>query len=166
MSQTIYARVPDHVKEATDAYATSSGLTLAGAVSELLDRGLQAASDADSVSELQHTVSALKIEVEKHREREQMIASANQALAQRVTRPVGNCPACGSAVSGQDLLITGRCPRADCGVSLTPLLDPPLHDEQKKGFLNDGDFKLLLGALGLALGIALISQGGGGGGGG
>ena len=162
MSQTIYARVPDQVKQATDAYATSSGLTLAGAVSDLLDRGLQAASDADSISELQQTVSALKIQVEKFREREQMIASANQALAQRITRPVGNCPACGNAVSGQDLLITGRCPRAECGASLTPLLDPPLHDEQKKGALNDGDFKLLLGALGLALGIALISQGGGG----
>jgi hypothetical protein len=162
MSQTIYARVPDHVKQATDAYATSSGSTLAGAVADLLDRGLQAASDSDSISQLQRTISDLQIEVEKLREREQMIGSANQALAQRITRPVGNCPACGHAVTGQDLLITGSCPQSDCGASLTPLLDPPLPDERNKGTLNDGDFKLLLGALGLALGIVLISQGGGG----
>ncbi len=161
MSQTIYARVPDHVKEATDAYATTSGLTLAGAVSELLDRGLQAVSDADSVAELRQTVSGLRMQVEALEEREHRAASANQGLAQRLARRVGNCPACGAEITGQDLLIAGHCPKPDCGENLANLFAPVASTAvAPKGALNDTDFKMLLGALGLALGIALLSQGG------
>ena len=88
MSQTIYARVPEQVKEATDSYAATSGLTLAGAVSDLLDRGLQAVSDASSVSELRQTVSDIRAEVEKLQEELQTLTGRRiEIKIQEVTRP-------------------------------------------------------------------------------
>jgi len=163
MSQTIYARVPDAVKEAADAYASAQGMTLASAVADLLDRGLQAAADARSVSELERRAAELASEVGTLRQRDLTISSAYQALAQRTSQPVGACPQCGKEVSGYDLLVTGRCPHDRCGTSLTPLL--ARSDEaraESKGGLDDGEFKMLLGALGLALGIAYLSQHAGG----
>ena len=162
MSQTIYARVPDHIKEATDAHASASGTTLANAVADLLDRGLQATADARSIDDLEQTVAALSSEVERLRQRDQAMSSAYRALAQRTAQPVGKCPACGNAVTGHDLLIKGGCPHPGCGASLAPLLDTNTEQKPTKGSLDDGEFKLLLGALGVALGIAYLTQGGGG----
>lgn len=162
MSQTIYARVPDHVKEATDAHAAASGTTLANAVADLLDRGLQAAADARSIDELEQRVVVLSSEVHRLRQRDQAMSAAYQALAQRTAQPVGRCPACGNTVTGHDLLITGGCPHPGCGASLAPLLETGTDEKPTKGSLDDGEFKLLLGALGVALGIAYLTQGGGG----
>lgn len=155
MSQTIYARVPDQVKAAVDDHATRTGQTLASAVADLLDRGLQATGDERSIETLEETVRDLRAEVETYEEREKALS----AFAQRTTLKVGNCPQCGQAVSGRDLLIEGQC--RNCGTSLSSLLAPGAKVD--KGGLNEGDFKLLLGALGLALAVALVTQQGGGG---
>jgi hypothetical protein len=40
-TETIYARVPVELKAAVDAYAQQHGKTMAGAVAELLRRGLE-----------------------------------------------------------------------------------------------------------------------------
>ncbi len=163
MSQTIYARVPDTIKEAAEAHASEQGVTLASAVSDLLDRGLQAAADERSISELERRTSELTTEVEALRQRDQTVSSAYQALAQRIAQPVGACPRCGDTVTGHDLLVVGRCPKADCSASLSELLSRPAAGaSQGKGGLDDGEFKMLLGALGLALGIAYVSQHAGG----
>lgn len=163
VTQTIYARVPDHVKEAADSYASAKGVTLANAVASLLDRGLQAAADEQSVAELEQRVVSLSGEVEVLRERDHATSSAYQALAQRTAQSVGACPNCGEPISGYDLLVSGRCSKLGCGASLTPLLGAASADGSTKGGLNDGDLKILLGALGLLLGIAYVSQQGGGG---
>ena len=163
MSQTIYARVPDTIKEAADAHAAAHGVTLASAVSELLDRGLQAAADERSIGELERRAAELTAEVEALRQRDQAVSSAYQALAQRIEQPVGACPRCGDPVTGHDLLVAGRCPKPDCAASLSELLSrPPSAVVAGKGGLDDGEFKMLLGALGLALGIAYLSQHAGG----
>jgi uncharacterized small protein (DUF1192 family) len=159
-TQTIYARVSDDLKLAVDGYASSGGMTLANAVAELLGRGLQAATDEQSVVELEQRVGALNAEVETLRGREQNLSSLYNALAQRTALAVGTCPECGGAITGRDLLVTGHCPNQGCGASLSALLAPA---RPSKGSLNDGDFKLLLGALGLLLAIAFVSQQGGGG---
>lgn len=159
MSQTIYARVPDTIKEAADAYASARGVTLASAVAELLDRGLQAAADERSIGELERRTAELTAEVDALRQRDHAVSSAYQALAQRIAQPVGACPRCGDPVTGHDLLVVGRCPKPDCGSSLSELLNrPPSAVAAGKGGLDDGEFKMLLGALGLALGIAYLSQ--------
>lgn len=166
MSQTIYARVPDTIKDAADAHAAANGVTLASAVSELLDRGLQAVADERSIGELERSAAELMVEVEALRQRDHAVSSAYQALAQRVAQPVGACQRCGDPVTGHDLLVAGRCPKPDCAASLTELLSRPPAAGGGKGGLDDGEFKMLLGALGLALGIAYLSQHAGAAGGG
>jgi uncharacterized small protein (DUF1192 family) len=164
MSQTVYARVPDQIKEATDEYAGTHGMTLASAVADLLDRGLQAAGDEHSVIELERRVAALSAEVDRLRQRDHVVSSAYTALAQRTAQPVGTCPACASRLSGHDLLVSGCCPNPDCGESVSGLLGGRSDQPSGRGGLDDGDVKLLLGAVGLLLGIAFISQQGAGGG--
>lgn len=139
-------------------------MTLANAVAELLDRGLQATADAGSVAELERQVSQMSSELQTLRQRDQATSSAYRALAQRTAQPIGICPSCGAPVSGRDLLVVGSCGQDGCGASLAPLLDylSP-NPELAGGGLNDSEFKLLLGALGLALGIAFITQQAGGG---
>lgn len=158
MSQTIYARIPDELKAAVDEHAGGSGKTLATAVGDLLDRGLQAVADQRSVEELERRTGALEAEVESFKERERTLSAAYDGLAQRTALMVGSCPACGQPVSGRNLLVEGRCP--NCTANLSPLLGTAAKDQ--KGGLDDGDFKLLLGAVGLVLAVALVSQGGGG----
>jgi hypothetical protein len=164
MSQTIYARVPDAIKAAADAYAVSHGMTLASAVSDLLDRGLQAAADERSINELERRAAELSAEVEAFRERDQAVSSAYRALAQRTGQRVGECPRCGRPITGHDLLVTGHCPHQECHASLTSLLgsSAPAETAAQKGSLDEGEFKVLLGALGLLLGIAYLSQRGAG----
>ncbi len=161
MSQTIYARVPDEVKQAVERFASDQDLTLANTVAILLDRGLQAVGDESSIAALQRRVAEQDADLRVLHERDRTTSSAYQALAQRTTQPVGSCPACGSRISGQDLLVSGQCSNPQCGASLTPLLGIGTDGALGKGGLNDADLKVLLGALGLLLGIALLSQGGG-----
>jgi hypothetical protein len=164
MSQTIYARVPDPLKQAADDYAATQGKTLASAVAELLDRGLQAAGDETSVSGLERQVAALTAEVDQLRQRDQAVSTAYEALAQRTVQPIGACPSCGTRITGRDLLISGHCPNPECGASLEVLLGGQAMTPGSKGGLNEGDYKMLLGALGLLLGIAFLLQQGAGGG--
>lgn len=49
MSATIYARVPTDLKEAVGMYAQSAGMSLAGAVSVLLTRGLRSLHEEPDV---------------------------------------------------------------------------------------------------------------------
>jgi hypothetical protein len=160
MTQTIYARVPDELKAAVDQNAAESGRTLANAVSDLLDRGLQASADGRSVAALERKVGDLEGDLEAHREREQTLSAAYRGLAQRTALKVGSCPHCRSPVTGQNLLMDGSCP--NCGSNLSPLLGTVRKSQ--KGGLDDSDFKLLLGAVGLVLALALVSQTGAGGG--
>jgi hypothetical protein len=161
MTQTIYARVPDQLKAAVDQHTAESGKTLANAVGDLLDRGLQAVADGRSIERLEARVGDLESEIDGHRERERTLSAAYEGLAQRTALTVGTCPACSSAVTGQNLLMEGRCP--NCGANLSPLLGTAPTKGQK-GALDDGDFKLLLGAVGLVLAVAIVSQTGAGGG--
>jgi hypothetical protein len=160
MSQTIYARVSDQLKAAVDDHAVRNGQTLASSVADLLDRGLQATADEHSIETLEESIRSLQGEVNTYEEREKTLSAAYRGLAQRTTLSVGSCPSCGSEVSGRDLLVDGRCP--NCNANLSPLFGTGPVVE--KGGLNEGDFKLLLGALGLVLAVALVTQSGGGGG--
>lgn len=159
MSQTIYARVSDQLKEAVDEHATKNGTTLANAVADLLDRGLQATADQRSIAALEEQVGSLQAEVDTFREREKTLSAAYRGLAQRTSLEVGKCPKCGSPITGHDLLVEGSCP--NCGANLSPLFGT--GPKVQKGGLDEGDFRLLLGALGLVLAVALVTQQGGGG---
>ncbi|HSS04369.1 MAG TPA: hypothetical protein VLK89_04155 [Solirubrobacterales bacterium] len=155
--QVIYARVTEPLKAATDRYAADRGLTLAGAVSELLESGLEAEQRAARIASLEGRVDRLAadkstLQSELHGARAELQAVG--ALGGRVRQTVGNCPNsdCEHPISGYDLLATGACPH--CGTALSGLL---LGKEARADSLNQQEFLLLIGALGALVGVALLA---------
>jgi hypothetical protein len=153
-TQVIYTRVPDAVKEAADAYANERGAKLSSAVVELLEKGLTAVGDEESISALEARVALLGSE-NSQLQAELMTAhtelSAVKTLAQRAVQVVGSCPKCTKPISGYDLLAVGQC--AQCGQALTNLLAP---DGPSTG-LDQREFLILVGALGAVVGLALLA---------
>ncbi len=154
-TEVIYARVPTALKEAADAYASQHGKTLTGAVADLLDRGLNAASDERSITELQANlarVTAEKAALEAGLEVAGTRLAALKALAQRASRSVGACPNCQQQITGQDLLGTGQCP--SCGQTLSDLIVP----ERTAPTIDQRELLVLVGALGAVLALAYIAS--------
>lgn len=155
--QVLYAKVPQRLKAATGEYATVNGLTLAGAVIQLLERGLEWEKAGATMAKLENRVNQLAadkatLQSELHGARSELQALG--ALGNRVRQTVGSCPnpECGKPISGYDLLATGACPL--CGTSLSALLAG--SSGQPQG-LNQQDFLLLIGALGAVVGVALLA---------
>ena len=167
MSQTLYARVPDSVKAAVDAHAEERGITLALSVAELLERGLAAWADGPAISKLEKRVESMQreltntrlqlqqaeMQIEALRERERSLSNAQQSLAERMQLVVGQCAACSVDVRGRDLLVAGVCP--SCTAPLTSLLTG--RTQGKNGIKQD-EFLLVLGAVGVLLGVALLAS--------
>ncbi|MEV7625517.1 hypothetical protein [Actinoplanes sp. NPDC089786] len=137
----IYARVPPDLKEATDAYATRQGVTLTAAVTDLLERGLAAASDSRSVDQLDARL----------RTAEAQLATLT-AFAERADHRIGDCPKCGKEITGRDLLAVGSCPH--CGKALSELIVPA----NPKNTLDQREALMLVGALGAVLAVAYLTS--------
>jgi rubrerythrin len=166
MSAVLYARVPDSLKHALHRHAAEGGLTLTDAVVELVERGLAALSDEQSVSELEAKLASTRSEREQTRarlqeaelglqaarERERLTARTYRALAERTGQTLGSCPRCRAPLRGSDLLVAGRCP--NCGTALTALLLPA-----PRANLAADEYLALRAALGVLVGLALASTG-------
>lgn len=157
----VYARIASGLKGQVEAYANDRGVTLTAAVADLLERGLEAVSNAASVDQLQHRVAELDRQLSTARIE---LAEANatrsslqererglQTLAQRAEQTLGPCPLCKKPVSGFDVLVSGHCP--SCGRGLASVLVGP----QMKG-LDQTELLVLLGALGIVLGAAYLGS--------
>ncbi len=138
---TIYVRVPGEVKEATSEYAASHGMSLASAVTDLLGRGLEAAENEPFLRALE----ARAQEVEQAR-------SAAQAMNERLKQVLGKC-ACGTDLTGRDLLITGHCPK--CNRSVAGLLGGVSSADA--GSVNRGEVAPFIAGVGVALAVILIA---------
>jgi hypothetical protein len=156
MSQVIYARVPDNLKEAADVYASDRGITLTSAVVDLLAQGLAAASDELSITELSTRLAqttAEKAEAEAKLSGAVNELGALRAFAERASQHVGTCPSCAQTITGYELLALGRCNH--CGQTLMNLVAP----SSPASHLDQREIGLLLGALGVALvGAAIIGS--------
>jgi hypothetical protein len=155
MSQVIYARVPDALKEAADLYAEERSLTLTRATVDLMERGLAAATDESSIEELQQRLARTtteKAQLEAQVQGLRAEAAALSALAQRVGQSVGTCPSCRASITGTDLLAVGTCP--NCGEKLAGLIAPAPSSSS----LDQSEFLMLLGALGAVVGVAFLSS--------
>lgn len=142
------------LKEAADAFASQRRTTLTSAVAELLERGLTATSDEESIAALEQNVAQLATENTELRSELNAAASELSAvknLATRAGRPVGSCPKCGKSISGYDLLASGHCPH--CTQTLSNLLAP----ESRSTSLDQREFLILVGALGAVVGLALLA---------
>lgn len=157
MSQVIYARVPDALKEAADEYASERGVTLTSGVVDLLERGLAASSDERSIADLEAKLAqaaAAKAESDAR-----LAALINElgglrAFAQRANLEVGRCPKCTQPITGYELIALGQCRHCDRPLLdlLAPAASSPTLDQREVG--------ILLGALGVALiGAAIIAAG-------
>ena len=144
MGATIYARVNEELKEATDRYAEDHGMSLASAVAELLRRGLQEAGDEASVRTLE--ARALELQSELARVRD-----AAGTMDGRLQQVLGSCQ-CGSPLSGRDLLLTGRCPSCSRGVA--GLL---AGTSDSAGSLNRSEFAPFMTGIGVALALIILA---------
>ncbi len=166
MSAVLYARVPDSLKQVLHAHAADRGLSLTTAVVELLERGLEAGANAQSVAELERTLALAESELaqtrarlqqaelglQAAREREQTTARTYSALGERARQQLASCPQCRKPVRGQDLLVSGHCP--NCNKALSSLLLPA-----PRAGLDGNEYLALMGALGVLVGLALASSG-------
>lgn len=142
---TIYARVPTELKEATDAYAGEHGMTLANAVTDLLGRGLEAASGEQSVKALETKVVDLQRELDQ-------VKPALDAIGERLPQKLGRCE-CGQELTGEDLLIKGRCPA--CSRGLTSAL---AGNEGAGAQVERAELGPFLAGVGLALAVVLLAS--------
>ena len=155
MTQVIYARVPDTLKAAADAYSEERGVTLTSAVVDLVERGLAAVSDEKSIDTLEKKlarVAAEKAKVEAAHKTAQSELATLRAFATRAGQKIGRCPnpMCGQDITGIDLLAVGQC--RQCGQALSELLAPAT----KTSTLDQREFGFLVGALGTVLVAAAI----------
>lgn len=159
----IFARVDADVRQAVGAFAGARGMTIAAAVSDLLKRGLEAASDEDSVTRLEQSVAELRLALAERdkllqEERGRSAASEQreqylqQFLSQLDRAPIGKCPqqGCQTPISAIDLVVNRACKR---GHSLAQLLEKAA---QAPG-INTGEVLAAVGGLGLVL--ALLASG-------
>lgn len=160
MSQVLYTRVPAWLKEAVDVHARAHALTLTSAVASLLERGLEAEANASSVADLERRAQessnelvATRAELAEARAEAATLSAqmamregAERNLAERLAQPIGACPNCNKQVRGYDVLVAGAC--SQCQQGLSSLL------ELRSG-LNQTEYLLLIGAIGLLLAMAL-----------
>ncbi len=139
---TIYARVPSELKEATDEYASRKGMSLASAVTDLLGRGLEAAENEPSVRALE----ARAQEVEQGR-------VAAEAMQERLKQVLGKC-ACGTDLTGRDLLLTGHCPK--CNRSVAGLISGA-GGADGDASVNRNEVAPFIAGVGVALAVILIA---------
>ncbi len=150
MSAVVYARVPDSLKTALEAFASEHSLTLTRGVVELLERGLEQIAQEQPAAGLEETRARLQeaeLRLQTALERERLTAHCYSAVVERSRQPLVSCPNCRKPVSGSDLLVSGRCPH--CTKALTSLLVPT----PRAGTDRD-EYLALLGALGVLVGLA------------
>lgn len=145
MTATIYARIDEDLKGAVDDYRREHGLSLTSAVSELLGRGLEAAGNEDSVGDLEVRVRELEGELAQ-------IGSAARQADARMSQVLGTCR-CGRDLTGRDLLIDGRCPGCNRGVTglLTGAAGPA------DGEVNRTELTPFVAGVGMALALILLA---------
>jgi hypothetical protein len=144
MTATIYARVTDELKEATDRYAEDHGMSLASAVSDLLTRGLEAAGGEQSIRTLESRTQELQSELDRVRE-------AAGSVDSRLKQVLGACQ-CGQELTGRDLLLVGRCPKCSRGVG--GLL---AGSSESEGSLNRNELAPFMAGIGVALALIVLA---------
>lgn len=160
----VYARIPDELKAALDAYCEERRMKLTAAMVELMETGLDAVTNQATVESLQSRLAAAELDVATTRELATQAENARSAMAAqlerqsqayelvagRLNQPLGKCPNCKAAITGLELVVFNACQH--CKKSLSSMLDPKTS---AAGTLNGPEYALLIGALGLLVGMSL-----------
>ncbi|MCW2943235.1 MAG: hypothetical protein JWN00_6220 [Actinomycetia bacterium] len=141
---TIYARVAEDLKAATDQYAADHGMSLASAVADLLGRGLEAATNEGSVHALEARTQELEQELSQ-------IRGAVGSMNERLKQVLGSCT-CDQTLTGNDLLINGRCPKCARGLSSVLAGSPDVG-----GSVERSEVAPFMAGVGVALAVILLA---------
>jgi regulator of replication initiation timing len=140
---------------------------MSAAALDLMELGLEAAQDNESVQELQERFDQLQLETQQLREqlgeqvqrteraeqRTQMLEQAVGTWQGRAQQVVGVCAKpCGSRLTGADVLVSGSCPKCRRSVATA------LAGTADSG-LDQKELLFVLGAAGLLLGLLAATGG-------
>jgi hypothetical protein len=138
--------VPTRIKDGARAYAETNGMTLTTAISDLLDRGLEAVENEESIQSLQEQI---QVRDNLLRETEARLRGL-QALA---NTQLGVCATCRVPVTAVHVLVNRTCPNGH------PLNTQDVPDKpQAASGLDDNQALVLIGAVGLLLGAAYLAS--------
>ncbi len=140
---TVYARVTTELKEALDSFAESKGMTQASAVTDLLIRGLEAASNETSIQALERRIDELEAELTQVRQAAGMVEA-------RLRQVIGRCK-CGNSLTGRDFMVTGSC--SSCGQGVSGLL---IGTGDRSGSVNRSELMPFLAGVGAAAGLLTL----------
>lgn len=143
---TVYARVTPELKDAVDSFAEERGMSLASAVTDLLVRGLEAATNEESVRVLEARAQQLQVDLSQ-------VQQAATVIDGRLRQVLGSCE-CGSALTGRDFLVTGSCP--GCGHGVAGLLVGTASAADRPGRVDRGELAPFLAGLGAAAALVAL----------
>ncbi len=150
---SLYFRTSPKVREDVEQFGRERSLTLSSALAVLVERGLEAIANEDSIRELETKAQRLGKELAVLQERERgWQTTFNSLQGQLKTLRVGKCPECDKQVTAYDQMLARKCPA--CAKPLEQVV-------LEKGEEFPPALAALVGAVGgLLFGIASSSQGG------
>jgi hypothetical protein len=150
---SLYFRSSPKVRDDAEHFGVERALTLSSALATLVERGLEAVENEDSVRALEANAQNLAQELAVLQERDRGWQTMfNSLQGQLQTLKVGKCPSCRKPVTAFDQLLARRCP------SCTEPMQQVLIDQAEE---FPPALAALVGALGgLLFGMA-AGQGGG-----
>lgn len=153
-TESLYFRSSPRLRANAERYAEERGFTLSSGLSWLVERGLEAESDAPSVVALEKKVQKLAHDLAVLQERDRNWRAMFDSLqGQLRTVRVGQCPACRKTVTAFDQFLARRCPWPKCDNRLQQVMPLPQPEEFPPALAG------LVGALGGFLFGVAASQG-------
>ncbi len=111
---SLYFRGSPKLRDDAEQFGVERTLTLSSALATLVERGLEAVGNEDSVRALEVTAQARAQELAVLRERDRGWQTMfNSLQGQLQTLKVGKCPHCRKAVTAFDQLLARRCPSCE-----------------------------------------------------
>jgi hypothetical protein len=108
---SLYFRGSPKVRDDAEQFGVQRALTLSSALAALVERGLEAVANEDSVRALEANAQSLAQELAVLQERDRGWQTMfNSLQGQLQTLKVGRCPHCRKAVTAFDQLLARRCP--------------------------------------------------------
>jgi hypothetical protein len=130
-SESLYFRATNELRQAVDEYSAGQGITLSASLGRLVERGLEAVANEDSVQRIQTeleqrreelaaarlTLAQAEGQVRVLQERDMKWQVFHKSIEQQLkSAPGGKCKHCHQPMSAFDLVIAKTC--AKCGKSV------------------------------------------------
>lgn len=137
-SESLYFRATGELRQAVDEYSASQGVTLSGALGRLVERGLEAVANEESVQRLQSELEHRREELASARLKFAQTEGQVKALQERDVKwqlfhksieqqlrsaPGGQCKHCHQQMSAYDQVIAKKCGK--CAKSINELPNAP-----------------------------------------